>query len=71
MAFEDVDPWQRSLNWLADGEAMLECPSCDTPLLLDLTDAPFPLAPFDEPTLHAAIISPSHRKAAWSIGCSP
>lgn len=49
MAFEDVDPWQRSLNWLADGEAMLECLACDVPLLLDLTEAPGTLALLAEP----------------------
>lgn len=40
MAFEDVDPWQRSLDYLADGAAPLTCPTCDQPLLLDLTGAP-------------------------------
>lgn len=39
-AFEDRGAWQRSLNYLADGEAPLLCPSCGDDLLLQIQDLP-------------------------------
>lgn len=55
MAFEGVDPWQRSLSWLADEEAMLDCPFCEAALLLDLSSTSGTLASFHEPALHAEV----------------
>lgn len=39
-AFEDLGVWQRTLAYLADGEAPLECGGCGTQLLLRFDDSP-------------------------------
>lgn len=39
-AFEDLGVWQRTLNYLADGEAPLTCGECAEELLLQLDGAP-------------------------------
>jgi hypothetical protein len=41
MAFEDGGVWQRNLNYLADGDLPLECPSCHEILLLNLDGPEF------------------------------
>lgn len=39
-SFEDLGVWQRTLNYLANGEAPLQCTSCDEDLLLDIDENP-------------------------------
>lgn len=39
-AFEDAGVWQRTLNYLADGEAPLACPHCAEELLLQMDEVP-------------------------------
>jgi hypothetical protein len=69
MAFEDGGVWQRTLDYLADGEASLECPSCGEDLLLSLDD-PTPLvSSFSDASLTPTAATPREPSAPTVEGC--
>jgi hypothetical protein len=64
MAFEDGDVWQRDLDWLANGEAELDCPSCGEHLLLDLDGPDFQVASFADASFAPTSVTPVEPSAA-------
>jgi hypothetical protein len=58
MAFENGGVWQRNLDWLANGEAEVDCPSCGEHLLLDLDGPDFQVASFADASLAPTAVSP-------------
>jgi hypothetical protein len=58
MAFENGGVWQRDLEWLANGEAELDCPSCGEHLLVDLDGPDFQVASFTDASLAPTAVTP-------------
>ncbi len=68
MAFEDGGVWQRNLECLADGEASLQCPSCDEDLLLTFESPQPQIVSFSDASLAAAAVTPLEPPAATIEG---
>jgi hypothetical protein len=68
MAFEDGGVWQRNLHYLANGEAELDCPSCDEHLLLELDGPDFEVASFADASLAPTAVTPVEPCAATIEG---
>jgi hypothetical protein len=68
MAFENGGIWQRNLHYLANGEAELDCPSCDEHLLLDLDGPDFEMASFADASLASTAVTPVDPSAATIEG---
>jgi len=68
MAFENGGVWQRKLVWLANGEAELDCPSCDEHLLLDLDGPDLQVASFADTSFAPTAVTPVEPSAATIEG---
>jgi hypothetical protein len=68
MAFEDGGVWQRNLSCLANGEAEIDCPSCDEHLLVDLDGSDFQVASFTDASLASTAITPTEPSATTIEG---
>jgi hypothetical protein len=67
MAFEDGGVWQSDLEYLVNGEAALQCPSCDEDLLVDL-DSPEPQLTSSSDDLGPRAVAPVEPRASTVEG---